>query len=47
MPDAGRQMWEIGVPKGIEFTPWKIEKWVKTKMLKKGTKRNRESKEKW
>ena len=35
MLDAGRQMWEIGVSKGVEFTPWKIRKWAKTKMLKK------------
>ena len=44
MPDVGRQMWEIGVPKGVECTPWKIEKWAKTKMLKRGTKQNEEGK---
>ena len=46
MPDAGRQMWEIGVPKGVEFTSWKIGKWAQTKNVKKRELREMESQRK-
>ena len=48
MPDAGRQIWEIRVPRDVELTPLKI-KWARTKQKrwKKGTKRIGESKKKW
>ena len=45
MPDAGWQIWEIRVPKDVELSPLKNKMSKnKTKMLKRGTKKNGESK---
>ena len=48
MPDAGRQIWEIRVPRNVELTPLKNKMSKnKTKMLKKEPKGKYRIKEKW
>ena len=48
MPNAGKQSWEIRVPRDVELTPLKNKMSKnKRKTLKKRTKRIGESKKKW
>ena len=49
MPDAGRQIWKIRVPRDVELTSLenKNEQEQNKNVEKKGTKRNREPKKKW
>ena len=43
MPDAGRQIWEIRVPRDVELTPLENRnEQEKNKDNEKGTKRNEE-----
>ena len=46
MPNVGRQIWEIRVPKDVELTPLenRNEQKQNKNVEKKGTKENRESK---
>ena len=47
MPDAGRKIWEITVPRDIELTPLKNRKeQEQNKNIKKGTKRKIENQRK-
>ena len=46
MPDAGRQMWEIRIPKGVEFHSMENRKMSKNKNIEKGTKRKIENQRK-
>ena len=48
MPDAGRQIWEIRVPRDVELTPLENKnEQEQNKENEKGTKRIGESKKKW
>ena len=47
MPNAGRQIWEITIPRDVELTPLKNRnEQEQNKNVEKGTKRNGELK-KW
>ena len=46
MPDAGRQMWEIGVPKGVAFYSMENRKMSKNKKTKKKELREMENQKK-
>ena len=48
MPDAGRQIWKIRIPRDVELTSLENRnEQEQNKNVEKRTKKNGESKEKW